>query len=48
MSSVSWVRVVERRVVWAARAEIWVCVWVAMVERVGGGCEVVVGRVSLR
>lgn len=48
MSSVRFVRVVERRVVWAARAEIWVWVWVAMDEMVGVGLEVVVGRVSLR
>lgn len=49
MSSVRLVRVVESRVVWAARAEIWVWVWVAMDERVGVGFEVVVvGRVSLR
>lgn len=48
MSSVRFVRVVERRAVWAARAEIWVCVCVAMDERVGLGFRVVVGRVSLR
>lgn len=48
MSSVRVVRVVERRVVWAARVEIWVWVWVAMDERVGGGLVLVGGRVSLR
>lgn len=48
MSSVRVVRVVERRAVWAARAVIWDWVCVAMVERVGGGLEVVVGRVELR
>lgn len=47
MSSVRSVRVVERRVVWAARAEIWDWDWVAVDERVGAGLEVV-GRVSLR
>lgn len=48
MSSVRFVRVAESRVVWAARADIWVWVWVAMDERVGVGFGVVVGRVSLR
>lgn len=48
MSSVRVVRVVERRVVWAARVEIWVWVWVAMDERVGGGLVLVGGRVSFR
>lgn len=48
MSSVRLVRVVERRVVWAARAEIWDWVCVAMDERVGGGLDAVVGRVELR
>ena len=44
-----FVRVVERRVVWAARVEIWVWVCVAMVERGGVGLVVVVGgRVVLR
>ncbi len=44
MSSVRVVRVVERWVVWAARAEIWVWVVVARDEMVGGD----LGRVSLR
>lgn len=48
MSSVRFVRVVLRRVVWAARAEICDWVWVAMNEMVGLGFEVMVGRVSLR
>lgn len=48
ISSVRWVRVVERRVVWAARAVIWVWVVVAMEERVGGEEVVVGGRVVLR
>lgn len=48
MSSVRSVRVVERRVVWAARAETWDWVCVAMDERVGVALEVVAGRVSLR
>ena len=47
------VRVAERRVVWAARAAIWVWVCVAMEERVGGGrleavVVVVGGRVAFR
>lgn len=48
MSSVRLVRVVERRVIWAARAAVWDWDWVAMDERVGVGLEVVAGRVSLR
>ena len=48
MSSVRFVRVVERRVVWAARAETWAWVSVARVERGRVGFEVVVGRASLR
>ena len=48
MSSVRPVRVVDRRVVWAARVEMWVWAWVAMEARVGVGLELVVGRVSLR
>ena len=43
-----FVRVVLRRVVWAARAEIWDCVWVAMDEMVGVGFEAVEGRVLFR
>lgn len=48
MSSVRVVRVVESRVDWAARVEIWDWVVVAMEERVGGGLVVVLGRVVLR
>lgn len=48
ISSVRSVRVVERRVVWAARAEIWDWVCVAMDERVAGGLDAVAGRVELR
>lgn len=48
ISSVRLVRVVERRVVWAVRAEIWDWVCVAMDERVGGGLAAVAGRVELR
>ena len=48
MSLVRFVRAVERRVVWAARAETCAWVWVARDDRVRVGFEVVVGRVSLR
>ena len=38
ISSVSSVRVVERRACWALRVEMWDWVWEARVERVRGGC----------
>ena len=46
MSSVRVVRVSERRVVWAARVEMWVWVWEVVVERVV--VEVGLGRVVFR
>ena len=46
MSSVRVVRVSERRVVWAARVEMWVWVWEVVAER--AVVEVGLGRVAFR